>query len=377
MWIRGLLVGLVAFTLGCAGGVSIVDGVAIAPDALLGEIACGTAQGETGLTAEKDVLAVSPEMRSFLDRNVRPRATAQVKLQSLIRAIISDDSFGLEFGERTRTASETFRLRRGNCLSFANLFVAMARAAGLDASFQEVDIPPDWTLDDEVFVLNRHVNVLVDLGPSGEHVVDFDIEDFRSGYDTRTISDARALAHFYNNVGVERLREGDAASAAANFRTAIVDCDRRFSPAWTNLGTLYLREGREVCAEAAYLEALRADPGDSVAMSNLTRLYERRGDTERAAALHKQVVRHRNRNPYYRYFLARQAYETGDYRTAVGHLKYAIRKKPGEARFYFLLGTSYLEQGKERRAERWLARAERVAAAGPSKHERSSTISWD
>ena len=49
------------------------------------------------------------------------------------------------YDEITRTASETFRARRGNCLSFSNMFVAMARDVGLDVQFQEVEIPPDWT----------------------------------------------------------------------------------------------------------------------------------------------------------------------------------------------------------------------------------------
>ena len=53
------------------------------------------------------------------------------------------------------------------------------------------------------------------------------------------------------------------------------------------LGTLYLRKGHLAHAETAYLQALRADDGDLVAMSNLARLYEGRGDR-------KQATRYRN-----------------------------------------------------------------------------------
>ena len=46
---------------------------------------------------------------------------------------------------------------------------------GLDASYQEVEIPPDWDLRADTLVLNRHVNASVDLGKVGEHVVDFNM----------------------------------------------------------------------------------------------------------------------------------------------------------------------------------------------------------
>ena len=223
-------------------------------------------------------------------------------------------------------------------------------------------------------MLNQHVNVYVDLGPAGVRVVDFNIADFKTSYEMRTISDTRALAHYYNNIGVERMQAGDTASALSCFRTAIADGDRRFSPAWTNLGTLYLRNGHPAHAEAAYLQALKANESDLVAMSDLARLYERLGDRERAAAYQKRVIHHRWLNPYYRYELARQAYLAQDYDAAIGHLKYAIRQRPKEDQFYFLLGMSYLQKGDERAARRWLDRAEEVAASDALKRRYSSKI---
>ena len=254
------------------------------------------------------------------------------------------------------------------------MFVAMARDVGLNVQFQEVDIPPDWTLDKDTYVLNQHVNVFVDLGLAGVRVVDFNIGDFKASYEMRTIPDTRALAHYFNNIGVERMQAGDTASALACFRRAVAEDDRRFSPAWTNLGTLYLRNGHLAHAEAAYLQALKASEWDLVAMSDLARLYERLGDRERAAAYRKRVVYHRWLNPYYRYELARQAYAAHQYDAAIGHLKYAIRKRPKEDQFYFLLGLSYLGKGDARAARRWLARAEEVAATDALKRRYSSKI---
>ncbi len=318
------------------------------------------------------MLALTSEMRKFLDAHVDRRAGAELKLRQLVLAIIDARTFGVVYDDRTRTASETFRARRGNCLSFSNMFVAMAREVGLLAEFEEVDTPPDWTLNNETYVLNQHVNVRVDLGQAGVRVVDFNIADFRASYEIRTISDARALAHYYNNIGVERMLAGDTASALACFRTALAEVDRRFPPAWTNLGTLYMRNERPVQAEASYLQALKEDEGDLVAMSDLARLYQRIGEPERAAAYRKKVVRHRWLNPYYRYDLARQAYAAQRYDEAIGLLKYAIRQRPKEDQFCHLLGLSYLGEGDVREGRRWLARAEEIAATYAVERKNSS-----
>ena len=205
-------------------------------------------------------------------------------------------------------------------------------------------------------------------------VVDFNIGDFRTTYKMRRISDLRALAHYYNNIGVERMQKGDAASALAYFRTAAAGNGRRFSPAWTNLGTLYLRNGHPAHAKAAYLQALRENPSDLVAMSNLARLYELLGDRRRADACRARVVDHRMRNPYYRHELAQRAYAAGRWDEAVGHLRYAIRTRPREDRFYSLLGLVYLRKGDQPAARTWLARAAAVAATDAAKRAYSRKI---
>lgn len=343
------------------------------------ELLAGTALGiapdaPVAVIDEREVLAVSPEMRNFLDRNVDRKAPSSLKLRQLAAAIVDSRTFGLTYDDGTRTAAETFHLRRGNCLSFSSMFVALAREVGLEVQFQEVDIPPDWTLDKDTYVLNQHVNVFVELGRSGTRVVDFNIGDFKTSYEMRVIPDARALAHYYNNIGVVRMQAGDTASALACFRKAAADRESRFSPAWTNLGTLYLRHGHSALAEAAYLQALRASPWDLVAMSDLARLYERLGDRVHAAEYRNKVVIHRRLNPYYRYELARQAYAAQRYDEAIGHLKFAIRKRPKEDQFYFLLGLTYFKKGDDAAAKRWLERAREVASTDPLKRRYASKI---
>lgn len=350
------------------------DVAKITPEELLAGAPLAVDESSVAIVDDEEVLAVSGEMREFVGAHVSSGVSDYIKLHELLHAIINKGTFGLEYDEMTRTASETFRLRQGNCLSFSNMFVALAREVGLDVEYQEVDIPPDWTYRNDAFVLNRHVNVLVDLGTAGDHAVDFNIDDFRTSYDRRTISDQRAMAHYYNNMGVESMQAGDTTSALLYFRRAIADNDRGFSPAWANLGILYLREGHTAYAEAAFLEALNANAANYVAMSNLVSLYEQQGDPDRAEVFRKKVIRHRNQNPYYRYQLARDAFFGRDYDDAINHLKYAIRKRELEDQFYFLLGLCYLQKGNSAAARRWLDRAEEIAATDALKRNYSNKI---
>ncbi|MCJ7558014.1 MAG: tetratricopeptide repeat protein, partial [Gammaproteobacteria bacterium] len=138
--------------------------------------------------------------------------------------------------------------------------------------------------------------------------------------------------------------------------------DPEFSPAWGNLGTMYLRVDMQGHAEAAFLRALEAEATNLVALSNLQRLYVTQGRDELAAHYAERVERHRLRNPYYRLQLAHAAYLEGDFETAVKHLNKAIAKKDDESEFYLLLSESYMQLGDTRRAGQYLEKAKKVAA---------------
>jgi Flp pilus assembly protein TadD len=244
----------------------------------------------------------------------------------------------------------------------------------LEAEYQAVDIPPNWSTRTNVFVLNRHVNVSIDLGAGGTRAVDFNIGDFQSTYDVDEISDRRAVAHFFNNMGVERMQSGEIVDAFVFLRRAILETDGRFSPAWTNLGLLYWKSGHDDYAEAAYLQAIAVDKNDVVAMSNLVRLYEANGDRDQAESYRKKVNEHRMHNPHLRFTLARDAFFNRDYDTAIAHLKFAIRKHKDEDEYYFLLGMCYLMKGEPDKARRWTAKAERVAETDEKKRVYSAKI---
>jgi Flp pilus assembly protein TadD len=299
----------------------------------------------TGLSLrEAGITTLNASMRRFLASEVTARDDLS-KLNQLSRAVIENPSFRIEYHDATRTAAETYETLHGNCLSFTNLFVALAREAGIEIAYQEVDVPPTWTMQGDSFVVSRHVNAVATIRGDPSHVVDFNMTVFRAAFPRRAISDERAAAHYYSNLGVERLDGDDAQESLGYFLKALA-MDRTLPQAWINLGAWYRRRGDLARAEASYLEALRLAPRDHVAMGNLASLHAVAGRHEIAQSYRRRITQYRLRNPYYRYEQAVAALRAGDLRAASRHVRSAIRTEPDDPTFHELLGAVYRAQGR-------------------------------
>lgn len=318
--------------------------------------------------ASVDMLAINPEMIAFVDEYVDRTVNENTTLTQLVYAVIGEGRFVLAYDDSTLTAADTFSAQRGNCLSFTNLFIALARNLGLRANYQEVDIPADWSMSGQTVLYSTHVNVLVGIKNTQSRVVDFDTSGYDDLYDSWVISDQRARAHYFNNIGVEHMLAGGTVIAFTNFHESL-RLDRTFSSSWINLGNLHRREGYPDYAEAAYLEALEYDQSNLMAMSNLANLYAAEGKTQLAKKYSEQVKSHRMNNPYYRYQLANAAFTEGDYQSAIRNLKFAIRERKEEDRFYFLMSLSYLMSGEKKKAERWMEKTKEVASQSENKEK--------
>jgi hypothetical protein len=66
----------------------------------------------------KDPLAISEEMKYFLQNRLDPRLKGLQRLESLVGLLLDQNELGFEHSNETKTAAQTFRDRNGNCLSF-------------------------------------------------------------------------------------------------------------------------------------------------------------------------------------------------------------------------------------------------------------------
>jgi Flp pilus assembly protein TadD len=309
------------------------------------------------MTTTPDLLALDQDMRDFARRYVHSIGTERQQLKTLQRSLLSPAMRGVEYAaDADGTAAEVFRDRRANCLSYAHLFVAMARHVGLNASYHAMEMRPDWARHGERVARRQHVNVLVELRSGEQYLVDIDPVARTAVAGTRRISDAQAFALYHNNLAMEALLEDDTTVAYAEAVRAL-DLSGRTEYLWVNLGAIYRRAQQSAAAEESYVTALRLKPESSSAMNNLAVLYQADGRTEEARYWEEQVASYRRRNPYYHSFLGLEAARDGDYEGATRHYLEAISLKDEDADFYYQLGRLYYQLQQPDNSIRYLEKA--------------------
>jgi Flp pilus assembly protein TadD len=256
---------------------------------------------------------------------------------------------------------------------------------GLHSGYQDILTPPNWIKKGEALFVTRHIGAFVDFYVPGQraYTIDYsgnktvvvldnmnsfliapslDKEGYAVGtYSTITISDRRAFAQYYNNIGSQYLADGREGEAYRYFVKAI-KADPELGFAWSNLGVVYSWNDQVDAAEKAYLQAVainssRDDTSLMTVMGNLAKLYSRTGRKEDAAFYENEVTSFRDKNPYYHFSLGSKAFDDGFIEESVKQFKDAIRKKDDEHLFYYALAISYVKLNDLKNAEKSLKKA--------------------
>lgn len=304
-----------------------------------------------------DLLALDGQMRDFVQRYTADARRDRERLISLHRAIRGAATLGIDYDPQAGgTASDVFYRGTANCLSYASLLVAMAREAGLDASYQWLDLRPQWSRSGERVLVRLHVNVDVNLKRGERFMADIDPLSPARVTGSRLIADSDAQALHHSNIAMQALAGGDTGQAWFNAVRAL-----QLSPAmahlWVNLGAVYRAAGQFRAAEDSYRQALSLDPGERSAMNNLVVLFRMEGrDTERAY-WEARVAGYRDANPYYHAWLGDEAASAGDWEGARRRYEEAVTLSSGDSRLLYSLGKVLWQLGDQVAASRYLERA--------------------
>lgn len=218
-----------------------------------------------------DPLALTPEMRAWVVETTPRSGSPDVRWRHLGHALTRSRSF-VETPLETTTAEEAFASRRGNCVGFAHLAVALAREAGIDAYFVLIEENARTLRRGSLRVAQGHLAAA--FGNGGEAVV-LDLGGLRRDDGrARRISDKTARAIFLSNQGAEHLL-ADAPETASVWLRAAVHEDSGLAWAWANLGVAERRAGRPELAALAYRQALTLAPELATARHNLAILESR------------------------------------------------------------------------------------------------------
>lgn len=350
---------LCGIVVGCATTSSLVR------ERAFGEAAWRRVVTAAGVDPENAVypFGTTPEMVEWAHSKV-DRYTTLVPSQRLVMlqaAMFNPSEFTFDYDEAlTLTASEAFNARRGNCLSFTVLFVAMARELGMPAFLVVVDRVPEVQKDQNVVVVNRHV-VAGYVETAKMHLYDFYENSEKPMVHRRVVDDVVASAMYHTNLGADGLRSGDLGKARRNLDIA-TSIAPEWPPGWINLGVTLARDGDRDAAMAAYQTALEMDPGNPSALTNMAIVYRKLGQEEAARDALRAAAEGPS-SPFTLIALADAEMTQGNLREARRYLQRARRSYGREPDVYDALSRLARRSGNQGKAERYSQRAVELRSA--------------
>lgn len=240
--------------------------------------------------------ATTPEMERFAREATGGAVAPLPRLAALQMALFDTRSFPFEYDAPvTLTPPESFAARRGNCLSFTVLFVALARSLGYPVQLYSVQRILGVHKAESLVIVNRHV--VAGFRHAGRLYV-YDFSRFKKEFVGRhvPVDDVAVAGLFHTNLGAARLQAGDLEGAREQLLIA-TRLAPRFGGAWVNLGVVERSRGDLDAAFAAYEHALKVEPGNASALTNIAYLYSSLGREDEARAALAAAARGRT-SPY-------------------------------------------------------------------------------
>ena len=321
---------------------------------------------------EVDPLQINQEIRVLVDKAVQDEDENEGRLRKLLLLLYGSDGLALRYApEVTHTAIESFAARQGNCLSVMNLFVAMARYAGIDANFQTVKVRPNWDRRGNLVVLSQHINATGRFGPHRSYVSDFTPEVSLQQFTSTTLTDAQARSLYFTNIGVEALIEGNSEEALDFLKNALF-LDPDSSVAWNNIGAIYSDLGNSELTEFSYKMSVLKDSNSMSAIGNLAKFYRKNGQLARAKQYDRAIERFNETNPYFFYSQGSAALSDDDFVLAEELFLKAVSLMRFEPVFYQALSRLYAAKGENERSTDMILIAKNITLQDSQVYEPSS-----
>jgi len=307
------------------------------------------------------IFALDAPMRHFLAENITPQTGERDPRHALLDAL--KEELRLDYdAEETRTASQAFAAREGNCLSLVIMAAAFARQVGIRVTFQEVYGFDTWERREGLSFLSQHVNLVlgkprsrlwVESGASTPMIIDFVPPMKVAGAVTKPISEQTIVAMYMNNRAAEVLATGDA-NRAYWFARAALETDPTFTSAANTLAVIYWNLGHKALSEQALRFTLAREPGNVPALTNLVQMLDAEGRTAEAQSVAKELAEAQRYPPFYFYDLGMQALQAQDFEDAVRQFKKDLARRPYDSQSHYGLAMAAMHLGDMPQARREL-----------------------
>jgi len=314
------------------------------------------------------LFAVDDAMRSYLHHEITGTKKGRDTRQILFDALYRRDQLKLEYDAViTRTASETFAARSGNCLSLAIMTAALARELNFSVQFQLVDVGEVWSRAGNLYFSSNHVNLVLDrkridtstgYSLNAEHplVVDFIPISTASAARAKPLTERTVVAMYLNNRAAELLSAGQLDEAYWAARQAVATAPD-FLNAYNTLGVIYQHHGDLAPAERALRHALASAPDNTIFLSNLAQTLDNAHRPQEAELLRTRLRLLEPYPPFHFYDQGQEALARGDYRRARILFQRELERVPDYHELHYWLAVVNYQLRDLRAAERHMQAA--------------------
>lgn len=230
-------------------------------------------------------MEATPEMEAAA-KEFGGSGSVEDRLERLRGALLDGRDFTFEY-ERSSTfsAADAFANRRGNCVSYTNLFIALGRSFGYRLQAALVSARGITEPEGDLMMTYNHM-VAVSVIPGGRaKVYDFFGMAIEPGGRLTLLDDFSVAAIRASNDGVAHLGRGEHAEALRDLETA-VKLAPRMASLYANLGLVKWRNGDVAGAFATLRKGLEVEPRCPPVLQNLAALYvDQQKPAEARAAL--------------------------------------------------------------------------------------------
>jgi tetratricopeptide (TPR) repeat protein len=300
-------------------------------------------------------LVVTPDVRNRIRERMSYGGTEKARLMQLVRYLSDAPPDGVAFRYQTQqslTAEQAYFARQGDCMSYANLFVALARLMDADVRFVRItQLPVTWEAGGRFFE-SSHMAVAHGREAAWDQSLVIDFGNVHTApwrfalYDD--VPDELAFVLFQNNVAVEKMVAGDTATAEGILRFFLNHAPE-VPEVHNNLALVLLQTSRAPEALAILEAAVAKFPNFRPLYANAVTAARRVGNEQLAQSLESKGRALLEDEPSWNFNEGMRSYQDRAFPAAAMRFEKALSADPDNVRLLAWTARAYLAAGNLRR----------------------------
>jgi Tfp pilus assembly protein PilF len=327
----------------------------------------------SGLRLE-DPLTLGPEVRARVKQHLTYDGTEKARMLRLVRYLGDVDGLSFRYHpQQSLSAERAFFARQGDCMSYANLYVALARLMDVSVRFVRItQLPVTWESHGRFFE-SSHMAVAFGRESAWDQSLVVDFGNTHTApwrfalYDD--VPDELAFALFQNNVAVEKMVGGEVVEAERILRFLLARSPD-VPEVHNNLGLALLQAGRVAEAMDVLQAGVQRFPRFRPLYANAVQAARRLGDVQLADSLQQRGRALLEDDPSWNFNEGLRSYQGHAFLEAAVRFEKALLADPDNVRLLAWTARAHLAAGQFRQG---LEEVERIRSR-PSSDTQDSLL---